>query len=142
MTHCKDMKCFQKYDREALEKRFHEGTTDEELMNRVEQIIKHAVNSYTTGHYDAYQWFTNYIYTWRLKFMIFIEFIISVNLWTSTIWKSSSVISVSIGFILIMPNPTFYLASILSAESVLKNVRKTMVWLLAHIINKDKQSDN
>lgn len=40
MTHCKDMKCFQKFDREALARRFHEGTTDEELMDRVEGIIK------------------------------------------------------------------------------------------------------
>lgn len=63
MTHCKNMKCFQKFDREALASRFHEGTTDEELMERVEGIVKAAVNSYSTGHYDVYQWFTNYIYT-------------------------------------------------------------------------------
>lgn len=39
-----------------------EGTTDEELMQKVEEIISSAVNSYSTGQYDVYQWFTNYIY--------------------------------------------------------------------------------
>lgn len=29
MNECKNMKCFLKFDREALARRFHEGTTDE-----------------------------------------------------------------------------------------------------------------
>lgn len=31
-------------------------------MQRVEDIVSSALNSYSTAHYDAYQWFTNYIY--------------------------------------------------------------------------------
>lgn len=63
MAHCPNMKCFVKYDREAFERRFHEGTTDEELRGRVEGIVKEALNSYSTGQYDVYQWLTNYIYS-------------------------------------------------------------------------------
>lgn len=62
MTHCPGMKCFERYSRQDFEARFLDGTTDEELMQRVEDIVSSALNSYSTAHYDAYQWFTNYIY--------------------------------------------------------------------------------
>lgn len=62
MAHCPHMRCFERYSPQDLEARFLEGTTDEELMQKVEEIVSSAVNSYSTGHYDAYQWFTNYIY--------------------------------------------------------------------------------
>jgi hypothetical protein len=29
----------------------------------VEGIVKEALNSYSTGQYDVYQWLTNYIYS-------------------------------------------------------------------------------
>ncbi len=29
MTHCPGMKCFEKFDKAAMEKRFHETSTDE-----------------------------------------------------------------------------------------------------------------
>lgn len=32
-------------------------------MTIIEMIIKEAISSYTTGQYDIYQWFTNYIYS-------------------------------------------------------------------------------
>jgi len=35
--------------------------TDEELQERVDEIVKDACNSYTTSQYDVFQWFTNKI---------------------------------------------------------------------------------
>ena len=62
MSNCA-MKCFDKFDREAMEKRFHENATDEELSNIVDSIMQDAFSSYTTSGYDKYQWYTNYIYS-------------------------------------------------------------------------------
>jgi phosphatidylinositol 4-kinase len=62
MSNC-TMKCFQKFDREAMEKRFHENATDEELEVIVDRILSDAYSSYTTSNYDRYQWYTNFIYS-------------------------------------------------------------------------------
>lgn len=61
MMECKGMKCFINFDRKRLENKFFENTTDEELERITGDIIKDACNSYTTSHYDVFQWFTNRI---------------------------------------------------------------------------------
>ncbi len=62
MSHC-EMKCFAKFDQEAMERRFHDTSTDEELEVIVDRIMDDAYSSYTTGSYDKYQWYTNFIYS-------------------------------------------------------------------------------
>lgn len=57
------MKCFEKFDREAMEKRFHDHATDEELEIIVDGILNQAYSSYTTSNYDRYQWYTNAIFS-------------------------------------------------------------------------------
>ena len=63
MSNC-DMKCFDKFDQLAMEKRFHENATDEELESIVDGILSDAMRSYSTSGYDRYQWYTNLIYSW------------------------------------------------------------------------------
>mgnify|MGYP003406058171 CR=1 FL=1 len=57
------MKCFAGFDRKGLEKRFHENALDEELDQIVDSLIKDSLNSYSTGNYDRYQWYTNFIHS-------------------------------------------------------------------------------
>lgn len=59
MSHCDEMKCFQKFQKEEMERRFHENETDEELEKTVDSIVKYAARSYTTSNYDRFQWLTN-----------------------------------------------------------------------------------
>ena len=63
MTHCSGLKCFENFDKEKMEKRFHEYATDEELSDIVDEIVSEAYNSYTTANYDRFQWYTNLIYS-------------------------------------------------------------------------------
>lgn len=44
-------------------KRFHDTATDEELEAIVDQIVAESYSSYSTSHYDRYQWYTNFIYS-------------------------------------------------------------------------------
>ena len=62
MSHCQ-MKCFEKFDQEAMARRFHDTATDEELEVIVDRIMDDAYSSYTTSSYDKYQWYTNLIYS-------------------------------------------------------------------------------
>lgn len=61
MSECTGMKCFSGFDRKGLEKRFHENALDEELEAIVSGLVNQSYNSYSTGNYDRYQWYTNYI---------------------------------------------------------------------------------
>lgn len=63
MSHCAEMKCFHKFNKEEMEKRFHDHATDEELEKIVDGIVKYAASSYTTSNYDRFQWLTNEIYS-------------------------------------------------------------------------------
>ena len=61
MSHCPGMKCFEKFDKENMQKRFHENATDEQLMVISQRLIYDAYSSYSTSGYDKYQWYTNFI---------------------------------------------------------------------------------
>ncbi len=61
MKCCPGMKCFEKFDKEMIERRFHDTATDEELMGISQRIVKDAYSSYSTGGYDRFQWYTNFI---------------------------------------------------------------------------------
>ena len=69
MSHC-EMKCFAKFNKEAMERRFHANATDEELEVIVDGIMDDAYSSYTTSNYDRYQWYTNFIYSWLYMYAI------------------------------------------------------------------------
>lgn len=47
-----------------MEKKFHETSTDEELIQIADKIVYQAYSSYSTSGYDTFQWYTNLIIPW------------------------------------------------------------------------------